>query len=364
MTRRISTLTVLLLIAAAAFAQQADKQLYQTNAPDLLPRVFAGWHLTEAKGTKDAKQADPVDGDVLKEYRFTDSVTGTYTKPGRTITVKAARFADASGAYGAFTFFKSPEMVTEDIGDQGRSNNERVLFFRANVLVDVKLDKVTPTSAGELRELADLLPLPSDATARKLPPIISRVPSQGLVDNSLKYIAGPVALSKTANSIPAEVAAFNTDSEMARAEYKTSEGTAVMTLIDYQTPAIAGERERQVENWHPAINGQQVQVYSKRSGPLVAIVTGGTSASEAKSLLASVNYDADVTWNQNTSLDKKNNIGNLLVNIIMLVGVILGMMVVAGFVFGGFRMIMNKFYPDRVFDRTQDVDIIRLDIGK
>jgi len=77
-----------------------------------------------------------------------------------------------------------------------------------------------------------------------------------------------------------------------------------------------------------------------------------------------VNYDADITWNQNTFFDKKNNLGYLLVNIVLLIGIILGLMIVAGFVFFGFRVTMKKYFPDKFFDKSDDVEIIRLNIGK
>ena len=65
-------------------------------------------------------------------------------------TVKAARFADATGAYGSFLFYRTREVAPETIGDEAFSNGTRVVFYRANVLVHVTLDRVTPMSAGDL----------------------------------------------------------------------------------------------------------------------------------------------------------------------------------------------------------------------
>ncbi len=85
----------------------------------------------------------------------------------------------------------------------------------------------------------------------------------------------------------------------------------------------------------------------KRSGPIVAIAAGPFSQSEAKSLLASVHYDADVTWNENTFFDKKNNLANLLWNVIILCGVVMGLTIVAGFAFGGVRVLLQRIFPSR-----------------
>jgi hypothetical protein len=328
-----------------------------------MPKVFAGWEFQKADTASDAAKADPVYGDLLKEFGFVDVAFAHYTKPGRTMTIKIARFNDASGAYGAYLFYRTPEMAPEQIGDAAASNNERVLFYKGNLLVDVKLDKVTPMSAGELRELADDLPKPTGNDAN-LPPVMNYLPKQGLVENTTKYIAGPVGLSRIGSPLAPAVVDFSTSPEIASAQYKTGEGEATLQLISYPTPAVAGTKLKIIDTQPMLQTGIQVKKWAKRTGPLVAVVSGNISENEAKTLLASVNYDADITWNQNTYFDKKNNIGYMLVNVIMLIAIIFGLAIVAGLVFFGFRVTVKKYFPDKFFDRPEDVEIIRLNIGK
>lgn len=329
----------------------------------VLPTVFAGWQFESADTATDPAKADPVYANLLKEYGFVDVAIAHYAKPGRTMTVKLARFNDASGAYGAYAFYRAPEMAPEDIGDLAASNNERVLFYKGNLLVDIKLDKVTPMSGGELRELANGLPKPQ-GTSANLPAVINYLPKPGLLENSTKYVAGPVALGRLESPLTPDAVDFNTGAEIASAQYKTGEGVANLMLISYPTPAVAGARLRAIEALHPAaVNGTTPAVYSKRTGPMVAVVSGSISENEAKTLLASVNWDADITWNQNTHYDKRENLGYLLVNVIMLTVIIMGLAIVAGLVFFGFRVTLKKYFPQRVFG-TEDGDIIRLDIGK
>jgi hypothetical protein len=330
----------------------------------VLPKVFAGWEFQSAETSTDAAKADPVYANLLKEYGFVDVAIAQYTKPGRFMTVKLARFNDASGAYGAYTFYRAPEMAHEDIGDLAASNNERVLFYRGNLLVDIKLDRVTPMSAGELRELANDLPKPAGNTAN-LPAVINYLPKQGMLENSTRYAEGPVALTRLELPLTPDLVDFSTGAEVASAQYKTGEGVANLMLISYPTPAVAGGRLRTVEGFHPAaVNGVAPTLYSKRTGPIVAVVSGAISESEAKTLLASVNWDADITWNQNTHYDKRDNLGYLLVNVIMLTVVIMGLAVVAGLVFFGFRVTLKKYFPERLFGSGDEADIIQLKIGK
>jgi len=102
--------------------------------------------------------------------------------------------------------------------------------------------------------------------------------------------------------------------------------------------------------------------YFKRTGPIVAIINGNVPGDEAQSLLDAVNYDANVTWTQTTRLNPKDNIGNLIIGIFVLVGIIALMALIFGLFFGGIRILAKKLFPDKVFDRPEDVEIIRLNL--
>jgi len=365
-----STLVVLLVAVAGA----ADRPSTPSRpAAPIVPKEFGGWELQgSVKTSKDPALADPVNAPILKEYGFLDFGSGTYTRDdGRKLTIRAARFQDTSGAYGAFTFYKQPEMLNEKIGDQASSLNNRVLFYRGNVLVDAVFEKLSAMSAAELRELASALPDPSDAG--KLPGLPAYLPRQSYVKNTAKYIVGPSTLDKIGGPIPAQMVDFGSGAEVVLGNYNSSGGEATLMLINYPTPQIAADHLRKIEAAH-APNAQQqpgaispvgsAPFFAKRSGPIVAIAAGPLSQSDAKSLLASVNYDADVTWNENTGLSKKNNLANLLVNIIILCFILIGFALIAGLAFGGLRILIKRFFPDRVFDRPDEMEFISLHLSE
>lgn len=355
LSRIILAFAAILSLAGAAFADNAaDKSAHATL---VLPRQFGGWQISGAPNTStDPAVADPVNAAVLKEYGFSDFESATYTREdGHKLTVKAARFADASGAYGAFTYYKTPPMLVEKIGDQAGSLNERVLFYRGDILVDAVFQKLTAMSAAELRELAGDLPLPSGST-RNLPGLPAYLPTQSYVKNTAKYVVGPVALRNVNAPVPAELVDFNAGAEVVVGNYNSSGGQATLMLISYPTPQIAGEHLRRIQAVAP--------MFGKRTGPIVVVVAGAVSQSEATSLLASVNYDANVTWNENTYLTKKDNLANLLVNVIVLCFIIIGFALVAGMAFGGVRLLAKRLFPDRLFDRSRDVEFISLHLSE
>src|SRR5207302_820941 len=148
----------------------------------ILPQQFGGWQMQGAAQTSsDPGAADPTNAAVLREYGFTDLASSTYTREdGRTVKIRAARFADASGAFGAYTFYLQPDMAREQIGDQGASLGQRVLFYRGHILIDALFSKESPMAGAELRELAGLLPRPT-GNGGVLPPILDFLPRRSYI---------------------------------------------------------------------------------------------------------------------------------------------------------------------------------------
>ena len=137
-----------------------------------------------------ASAADPGDAAPLQEYGFTRYESARYSRDDGDLTVKAMEFGDATGAYGAFTFYRRPTMSAADIGSGGAFDGTRVLFWSGTTLVDAKFQHITPMSAGELRDLITQLPkaLGNVATPPRLPDYL---PSQHLQKETVRYAIGP-----------------------------------------------------------------------------------------------------------------------------------------------------------------------------
>jgi len=122
-------LVVAMLSFSRAFllaAPGADSPL-----PPILPKQFAGWQMQARASRAKMRCRRSRNAALLKEYGFTDFEAAAYkSDDGRTLKIRAARFTDASGAFGAYTFYLQPGMAREEIGDQGASADRRVLFYR------------------------------------------------------------------------------------------------------------------------------------------------------------------------------------------------------------------------------------------
>ncbi len=191
------------LLCAGAGAALAQNSPGKTAAPKgathvflppvpkpLLPDSFAGWVAAEApKKFTDAKQADPDNAAALKEYDFTDGALGSYKRSGETLSLRALRFHDASGAYGAYSFYRQNGWPKEEIGSGATSDHNRVLFWLGNTVVDANFSRIGPMSAAELRELAGSCRLPEGTTAL-MPPILANLPKDSLDGQTTHYARG------------------------------------------------------------------------------------------------------------------------------------------------------------------------------
>jgi hypothetical protein len=367
----ISVLVLVVGLVGLALGNEA------ASSTPVLPKQFGGWQISGSSQTSvDPAIADPVNAAVLKEYGFTGFESATYIRDdGRKLAIKAARFADASGAYGAYTYYKTRDMLSEQIGDGAASMNKRVLFYRGNIVVDAVFQELSAMSAGELRELADGFLLPEGNT-RNLPDLPVYLPTQSYVKSTAKYVVGPEALKKMNPPISAELVDFNLGAEVVLGNYNSPGGEATLMLISYPTPQIAADHLRRIEaarqgssqpgNNMPTANSAILQgpIFDKRTGPMVVIAAGPLSQDEAKSLLASVNYDAKVTWNENTSFGKGASMAKLVMNGIILSLIIAGLALVAGVAFGGIRILAQRWFPGRGFDRVESREFISLHLSE
>ena len=383
--RQLSVFIIIILFCglfcAAALAAETPAPVpvspVAVSPTSVLPPEFAGWQVKgDVARSDDPAAADAANAPVLKEYGFQRLEKAAYTRDdGRNLVIKAAVFADASGAYGAFTYYCSDEMGEETIGGQAAFLNNRVLFYQGNVLVDAVFDRMSVMSAAQLRELAGLLPQ-AEGNKRNPPSLPTYLPERAFQKNfeknTTKYILGPVTLDRAGSPLPGSMVDFKSGAEVVMGKYAAAVGDATLMLIEYPTPQIAAERLRQIDasvdvshrvTQQPPGVASMVDVgpfFDARTGPIVVIAAGPLSKSEARSLMSSISYEAEVTWNENTYVSKKDNVANFLFNAIVLCGIVIGLALVAGIAFGGLRVIVKRIFPDSVFDRREAMEIISL----
>ena len=203
-----------------------------------MPTDFAGWSQSApAQESNTPEAADAANAAVLKEYGFQQFSAAHYANGDNKLTVRAIRFQDASGAYGAFTFYRRPGSIAEQIGRSAAWDGSHVLFWNGATLIDATLDKVTPMTASELRELAKALPQPP-GSANIAPPLPGYLPRQDLDTGLTHYSLGPEAYARTGGVLPASLVDFSSSAEALTANYSGRDGEGQVTLLIYPTPSV------------------------------------------------------------------------------------------------------------------------------
>ncbi len=289
----------------SATGKRAEKSAAAPATPaGLLPDGFAGWVAEgPAKKLTDPAQADATNAAALKEYEFEEGATADYKRSGETLSLRLMRFHDASGAYGAYTFYRQNGWPKEDIGTGATSNHNRVLFWVGDTLVDANFSRIGPMSGSELRELASRIPVPDGARALA-PPILASLPKSQLDGQTTHYAVGPSAYAGAGGLLPAELVGFDRGAETVTANYSLRSNTATLTIIDYPTPQMAMAQEPKIRAYlkagsqaqppwpKPLQDSDAASLEVKRSGPLVAIVSGDAVPEESHKLLSVVHFES------------------------------------------------------------------------
>ena len=339
----------------------------------ILPDAFDGWVTAEtSKTVTDPAQADPTNAAALKEYGFNAAVEASYKREGQTLSLRALRFDDASGAYGAYSYYRQNGWPKEEIGTGAASDNKRVLFWVGTTVVDATFSQIGPESAGELREIARQLPAVYGSSSLP-PPILVSLPKAQLDPQTTHYALGPAGYAGAGGVLPPSLVKFDKGAETLTANYSLTSGVATLTLIDYPTPQIAHAQvdairaylkagSQATPPWPKPLNDSDTASLEVRdSGPLVVIVSGDAIPDDSHRLIESVHYDAEMTAIPQPVESEIEKTGQLLLGItaLSLIGAAAAILL-GGFLGGGralYRMATGK-PASSVFD----MEFIHLDL--
>jgi hypothetical protein len=359
---------------APAKATEPAKATAKLASAPLLPVSFAGWVAAGPPRTvTDPAQADPANAAALKEYDFSDAVLANYKRSGETLSLRALRFHDASGSYGAYSFYRQNGWPKEEIGTGATSDHNRVLFWLGNTLVDANFSRIGPMSGSELRELASCLPVP-DGSKALAPPILSSLPKDSLDGQTTHYALGPAGYAESGGVLPPDLVGFDRGAEAVTANYSLHSNAATLTIIDYPTPQMAAALETAIRAYlkagsqaqparpKPLQDSDQASLEVRRSGPLVAIVSGDAIPEESHKLLALVHYEADlISLPQSGGESDVAKTAKLLMGIVALVIIGASAAILLGFFLGGGRA-LYRMARGKPVSSVYEEEFIHLDL--
>jgi hypothetical protein len=309
------------------------------SSATIWPDSIGNWHRTAT--TQVALQ----DRDLWDEFGLKESEGARYENGQESFTVTGYRLQDTTGALAAFDWQRPAKSTPSTAAPLAAETPDSLTAVHGNYLLTFTGRKPEPA------ELAALFDAMKQVDTTALPTLTSYLPSSGLVPNSQRYITGPVSLAKFDPAIPPSVAAFHYGAEAQLGAFHSPKGDMTLAIFNYPTPQIAMQKEIDFRN----IPGSPVV---KRTGPLVAVVLAPPDPDAAERLLAGVKYQASVTLDEYVPT-RRDNIGNLVINAFVLIGILLAFAVVSGLAVGGWRAFRHRG------NRGEEADaLVTLNIGR
>jgi hypothetical protein len=359
----------------AAEKQSATTIVLPPSPKALLPDAFDGWVTTEPSNVvTDAAQLDAASAAALKEYGFNAALLANYKRGSDTLSMRALRFDDASGAYGAYTYYRQNGWPKEDIGTGAASDHNRILFWQGTTVVDATFSRIGPMTAGELREIARQLPVPTGNRAM-IPPILANLPQAKIDGQTTHYAEGPAGYAGSGGALPPGLVDFDKGAEAVTASYSLTSGKATLTIIDYPTPQIAEAQETAIRAYlkagsqaqppwpRPLTDSDQASLEVRHSGPLVVVVSGDAVPDDSHRLLETVHFDASLTAVPQPVESDVQVTSRLLVGIAVLSIIGAAAAIVLGGFLGGGRA-LYRLARGRPISSVYDEEFIHLDLAE
>jgi len=200
------------------------------------------------------------------------------------------------------------------------------------------------------------------------------LPKASLDGQTTHYALGPAGYAGSGGVLPPELIGFDLGAETMTANYTLRSGPATLTIVDYPTPQMAAAQEAKIRNFikagnqaqqpwpKPLADSDQASLEVRRSGPLVALVSGDAIPDESHKLLAAVHFDADLISIPQPMESEVNKTGKLLLGIITLIIIGASAAILLGFFLGGGRA-LYRVARGRPVSSVYDEEFISLDLA-
>jgi hypothetical protein len=341
--------------APAAFAQQ---QL------QILPKQFGKW--TSGGGPLDESKVIAADSLAVQEAGRTGTEFTWYSDGKRSLRVLLEDFRDPSGAYEIYTARLSTKLNPSTVAPLTATANDQLIALAGNRVVTIW--HISSASDADLKLLLDSVKQSADRTP--LPPIRGYLPEERLVQGTQRYALGPAgfnaaldALNENKFAAVTPEISFSSGAEAMLASYQTEPNKPQdLLIIDYPTPQLAEQRLHHIQAVISA-NPALADVTVERKASLLSLVLSPASPQAAAKLREEIQYQMQVTWSEPSQTLTDPPWVVVLKNIFVGTLAFCGFAIVMGIAFGGVRVVTKKFFPGKVFDRPEDIEVLQLGLS-
>jgi hypothetical protein len=338
---------------------------FRASAQKILPSSAADWQgcAEAAAGGPGTSLPAPPDSGVLAEYGLRSTESASYCRGSERLSATLYQTSDPSGAYGLYSYLRSPAMSPADFTEHSSLSNDQALVLDGNFVLEVCGAQIEKDRAA-----VDALIASTQANrGAPLPTLWQDLPQKDIVEGTDRYILGPHTLDQLFPDDLGDSVGFSRGAEAELARYRLRGHDLTLVIVDFPTPQMAEGALADIGKRHN-VNGSKTDVgsselFAERQLTLLAIVAGAPSEGDAQALLGQVHSGTVLTWNEPTFQFEEPSIETMVVGAIVGTGVICLFTIIASLAFGGFRLMIKRAMPGKVFDRASEVQVLQLGLG-
>jgi hypothetical protein len=286
---------------------------------------------------------------------------------GGLLSVEVATLKDPKASYSALTLLRSSPVEEGPPGQFFAAAPGLLLFAQGNLFARIKSG-----DADLCRRVAVSVSNRIGPRDSSLPPLVKRMPPEGLDAASTRYFLGPEAFRAYGEQPKGFQLVPTRDLEIAQAKYAEAGTTGVLFVVSFPTNQVAQE-------FFDGLSGPDVRArpatttrtFAKRAGPLVAILEGTFEPEQADKILGSLEFQYSIRW----IYDKNNRssatvwgvpvaILGTVVRSLVLVALLCVGSIILGFCIAVFRILLRAYAPGNLLDRPERTEVIRLKLDE
>jgi hypothetical protein len=286
---------------------------------------------------------------------------------GGSLSVEVATLKDPKASYSILTLLRSSPVEKGPPGQFFAVIPGGLLFAQGNLWV-----RIRSSDADLCRRVAVSVSNRIGPRDPSLPPIVKRMPPEGLDAASLRYFLGPEAFRAYGEQPRGFQLTPTRDLEVVQAMYLEADRSGILSLVSFPTNQVAQEYFDGLSGPDARARGTTaVKTFAKRAGPLVAILEGTFGPDQADKILGSLEFQYSIRW----IYDKNNrssatvwgvpvSLLGTVVRSLVLVALLCVASIFLGFGIAVFRIVLRTYAPGNLLDRPERTELIRLKLDE
>ena len=283
---------------------------------------------------------------------------------GGKLTIEVLRAKDERSAYSLFSLLRTAKTNPGPPGESCTATGDALTFVKGSFWVRV----AGPNPGDLLKRVAISVSNRIGPRDQIVPSLISHFPKTGLDESTNRYFLGPRAFEAFASKLPGLQFEFRPEMEIAQAEYNLKNQNGVLSLLGFPTGQIAGDYFDSISE---RIRPGAQRFYTRRIGPIVAILVGNFDPLTADEILGNIKFSYSIKWIYDKNNRSSTTVWGVPVGILgtvvrslLLTTLLCGLSILLGVGLAVFRMFLRDYAPGNFLAAPERTEMIRLRLNE